>query len=599
MRVTSLNGKNLYYLFLAGAKKILENQAEINKINVFPVPDADTGTNLASTIRSIIDNVRPDPSYKITADAIAIAALDGARGNSGVIFAQFLYGLSNETSDCREVSISIFSESINHSIKYIYEAFSNPVEGTMLTVIREWAQYIDRHKERLEDFTHLLHESCEAAKKSLFETTAKLKELAKANVVDAGGKGFVLFLEGIIEYVKTGNIRQVLELKGQKELFEFQEEEIDITSLKYQYCSEALIRGEKLDKEKIRETVSSLGDSIIVAGSDTNLRLHIHTNEPAELFEILRPFGTLAFQKADDMFRQYKVAHNRKYNIALVTDSTCDMPEEVYDKYQVQQIPLNLHVGNNNYLDKLTIQPGQFYKLLDEATEHPTTSQINEKTFVNMYSHLASHYDSVISIHLSDPLSGTYRSSQRAAQKISAEMNKTVSTINSGTVSGAIGLLVMEAARMIKEGRNHWDIVKSIENLRKDTHIYVSLKTMKNLVRSGRISPLKGWLARLLNLRPVIFVNSDGKVDMLEKSFGQEGTLTKILRHIRRLIKENSSLKYFVLHVNNPEGGRKFAGRLKEIIGNDPIAILEAAPVLGLHTGPGTLAVACLSDKLN
>ena len=371
MRVTSLNGKNLYYLFLAGARKILENQAEINKINVFPVPDADTGTNLASTIRSIIDNITPHPSYKITADAIAIAALDGARGNSGVIFAQFLYGLSNETSDCREVSISSFSESINHSIRYIYEAFSNPVEGTMLTVIRDWAQYIDKHKERLEDFTHLLHESCEAARKSLFETTAKLKVLAKANVVDAGGKGFVLFLEGIIEYVKTGNIRQVLELKGQKELFEFPEEEVDPESLTYQYCSEALIKGDKLNKEKIREAVSSLGDSLIIAGSDCNLRLHIHTDEPAKLFETLRPFGTLAFQKADDMFRQYEVAHNRKYNIALVTDSTCDMPDEIYDKYQVQQIPLNLHIGENNYLDKLTIHPDQFYKILEETTCKP------------------------------------------------------------------------------------------------------------------------------------------------------------------------------------------------------------------------------------
>ena len=597
MRVTSLNGKNLYYLFLAGAKKILENQAEINKINVFPVPDADTGTNLASTVRSVIDNITPDPSYKITADAIAIAALDGARGNSGVIFAQFLYGLSNETCDCKEVSISSFSESIKRSIRYIYEAFSNPVEGTMLTVIREWAQYIDQHKERLEDFTHLLHESCEAAKKSLFETTAKLKVLAKANVVDAGGKGFVLFLEGIIEYVKTGNVRDVLKLKGQKELFEFPEEEVDITSLKYQYCSEALIRGDKLDKDKIRETVSSLGDSLIIAGSNSNLRLHIHTNEPAKLFEILRPFGTLAFQKADDMFRQYEVAHNRKYNIALVTDSACDIPAEISEKYQIHQVPLNLHVGDNNYLDKLTIHPDQFYKVLEEATEHPTTSQINEKAFVNMYSHLASHYDSIISIILSDPLSGTYRNSQSAAKKISAEMNKTISTIDSRTLSGGIGLLVMKAARMIAEGESHWNIVESIEDMKGKIRLFVSLKTMRNLVRSGRISPLKGWLARILNIKPVIFVNREGKIDMLEKSFGQEGTLTKILRHIRRLTKENVNLKYFVLHVNNPEGGRKFAGKLKEIIGNDPVAILEAAPVLGLHTGSGTLAVACLPVK--
>lgn len=597
MGIKSLNGKNLYYLFLAGASKILDNQADINKINVFPVPDADTGTNLASTIRSIVYNISPDPSYKTTADAIAIAALDGARGNSGVIFAQFLYGLSNETNNCEEMSVSDFAESIKRSIKYIYEAFSNPVEGTMLTVIREWAQYIDKHKERLVDFTHLMHESYEAAKKSLSETTEKLKELAKANVVDAGGKGFVLFLEGITEYVKTGNIRKVLELKEQKEIIEFKEEEIDIESLRYRYCTEALIRGDKMDKKEIRRAVSLMGDSLIVAGSDSYLRLHIHTNEPAKLFETLRPYGTLAYQKADDMFRQYNVAHNRKYNIALVTDSTCDMPYAIYEEYQVQQVPLNLHFGENNYLDKLTIEPDQFYTILNQSKEHPTTSQVNEKAFVNMYSHLASHYDSVISIHISDPLSGTYRNSKRAAQKVSAELNKTITAIDSGSLSGSLGLIVMETAKMIKEGYNHWDIVKSVEELKKKVQVFVSLKTMKNLVRSGRISQLKGWLARFLNVRPVITINEEGKVTMLEKSFGQKGTLNKISGHIKRLSKKYAKLNYIVLHVNNSEGSRKFTARLKKITGNDPVAILEAAPVLGLHTGPGTLGVACLPVK--
>lgn len=594
MGIKSLNGKNLYYLFLAGARKILDNQADLNKINVFPVPDADTGTNLASTIRSIVYNISPDPSYKTTADAIAIAALDGARGNSGVIFAQFLYGLSNETNNCEEMSVSDFAESIKRSIKYIYEAFSNPVEGTMLTVIREWAQYIDKHKERLVDFTHLMHESYEVAKKSLSETTEKLKELAKANVVDAGGKGFVLFLEGITEYVKTGNIRKVLELKEQKEIIEFKEEEIDIESLRYRYCTEALIRGDKMDKKEIRRAVSLMGDSLIVAGSDSYLRLHIHTNEPAKLFETLRPYGTLAYQKADDMFRQYNVAHNRKYNIALVTDSTCDMPYAIYEEYQVQQVPLNLHFGENNYLDKLTIEPDQFYTILNQSKEHPTTSQVNEKAFVNMYSHLASHYDSVISIHISDPLSGTYRNSKRAAQKVSAELNKTITAIDSGSLSGSLGLIVMETAKMIKEGYNHWDIVKSVEELKKKAQVFVSLKTMKNLVRSGRISPLKGWLARFLNVRPVITINEEGKVTMLEKSFGQKGTLNKISGHIKRLSKKYAKLNYIVLHVNNSEGSRKFTARLKKITGNDPVDILEAAPVLGLHTGPGTLGVACL-----
>ena len=132
-----LDGKNFFYMFFSGAKKILEHQQDINKINVFPVPDADTGTNLASTIRSVIDSIRPTRSYKATTDAIAEAALIGARGNSGVIFAQFLNGMNEETCDCQTIGLKEFAETLKGSVQYLYNAIADPVEGTMITVIRE------------------------------------------------------------------------------------------------------------------------------------------------------------------------------------------------------------------------------------------------------------------------------------------------------------------------------------------------------------------------------------------------------------------------------------------------------------------------------
>ena len=141
-KITVLNGNLFYQLVLSGAKKILDHQGDLNKINVFPVPDADTGTNLASTLRAVIDNAIPHNSFNTTANAIAIAALNGARGNSGVIFAQFLYGLSAESDNRVSHSIDTFAESLKKSVSYIYEAIAEPIEGTMLTVIREWAEFI-------------------------------------------------------------------------------------------------------------------------------------------------------------------------------------------------------------------------------------------------------------------------------------------------------------------------------------------------------------------------------------------------------------------------------------------------------------------------
>jgi len=244
--ITTLTGGNLYYIFLAGAHKIIEHQKELNDINVFPVPDGDTGTNLASTIRSIIEKIKPDKSYKETAESIANAALDGARGNSGVIFAQFLYGTSNETCDCYEMDIEKFAQSIKNAVDYIYEAIAEPVEGTMLTVIREWAEHIYSSKEKVQDFQELLIGSYQVAKKSLAETTNKLQILAKSKVVDAGAKGFVLFLEGILELVKTKDIRKLIISKQDTIDISF-DDSISHETLTYRYWTASVLKAEKID----------------------------------------------------------------------------------------------------------------------------------------------------------------------------------------------------------------------------------------------------------------------------------------------------------------------------------------------------------------
>ena len=206
---TAINGKLLYYAFVAGGNQILQHQVEINRINIFPVSDKDTGTNLAATIRSVVDTIKPNRSYKTTVSNIAEAALMGARGNSGVIFAQFLYGLSCETLNKPHINITEFAHSVSNAIPYIYKAISNPVEGTMLTVIRDWADFINSKKERIHDFKQVMIESLQVLDKSLAETTFKLKELGKSGFVDAGAKGFVLFIKGIVEFIQKLNIRSL------------------------------------------------------------------------------------------------------------------------------------------------------------------------------------------------------------------------------------------------------------------------------------------------------------------------------------------------------------------------------------------------------
>jgi dihydroxyacetone kinase-like predicted kinase len=151
-----------------------------------------------------VSTAQPQPNLKLTAVSLADAALNGARGNSGIIFAQFLYGFSNEIKNVETLTVSTFAESMYKAVRYAYEAIANPVEGTMISVIKDWAEYIYQLKDQIEDFLKLLLDGLAKAIESLTATTSKMAVLAKNNVVDAGAKGFVVFLEGMFSYFENG-----------------------------------------------------------------------------------------------------------------------------------------------------------------------------------------------------------------------------------------------------------------------------------------------------------------------------------------------------------------------------------------------------------
>lgn len=591
-----INGKFLYYAFLAGGRQILQNQVAINEINVFPVSDKDTGTNLASTIRSVIDNIKPHKSYKETVGNIAEAALIGARGNSGVIFAQFLYGLSRETIDKRVISLSEFADSVRNSIPYIYEAIANPIEGTMLTVIKDWSAYLDSKKTAIHDFKKVIIDSFAVLEKSLSQTTSKLKVLSKHGVVDAGAQGFVLFIKGVIEFIKTRYIRNLVVDSEESISIIHTENQID-EDITHRYCTEAILKDVQLNKTELKEFLGKNGDSIVVAGSEKTSRIHVHTDDPADLFHKLKDHGTITFQKVDDMVHQNEIITNRKWNIALVTDSTCDLPKEILEKYQINVLPLNINFDDNHYLDKVTMQPEQFYRLLESETNFPTTSQINERAFTNLYSHLASHYDAVISIHLTSKFSGTYASSVKAAERIKKEFNKPIYTIDSKNLSGALGLLVLKTAESIEAGENAENIVKSLHTWVENAKIFVSVENLKYMIKGGRVSKPKGIIASALGLNPIVSMGEDGKSLLFGNTFSQEASLNKIFKHVEKLSKEKTIWNYTVLHAHNPEGAEKTKERMQEITGKEPVSVIDISPVIGMHAGLGANAVSILYEN--
>ncbi|MCD4697149.1 MAG: DegV family EDD domain-containing protein [Bacteroidales bacterium] len=595
-----LDGRRFYYSFIAGAQKIFEHYQGLNKINVFPVADGDTGTNLASTMRSIIDTAIPTDNIKVTANALADAALVGARGNSGIIFAQFLYGFSNEIPSNKNLSVDDFAEIIKKAVKYAYEAIANPVEGTMISVMREWAEYVYAIKDKFHDFNELIVDSYSIAVQSLKDTPKKLEVLAKAHVVDAGAKGFVLFLEGMIDFFKHGELKQLAKARNVSRVKEFEEMAHDHeTEIIFRYCTEALISFDNEspnNKTILAKVIAPYGDSLVIAGSPKKLRLHIHTDEPAKLFSEIKDLGNITFKKVDDMVMQSEIVHRRKYDTALVTDSTCDLPEEIIEKYQIHVVPLTVHFEKDFYLDSLTITPDEFYELMVRSKQNPTTSQPTYKDFTNKYNYLASHYKNIIGLHISDKMSGTFSNSRKSAHAVSERQNIDITVLSSNKLTNALGLMILRAAEAIDSGKSYNEVVQSIEDWKSKTHLLVSAQTLKYMIRSGRVSSVKGFFGKLLGVQPIVIVNAEGKTELFGKPTSSKQAMKLVIEETAKLMDGKKLWGYSVSHATNPEGAAWYANEMEQITGQKPKFINPVSPVLGTHVGPGVVGLGILLD---
>ena len=350
-----------------------------------------------------------------------------------------------------------------------------------------------------------------------------------------------------------------------------------------------------MDRESLRLGLRDLGDSLIVAGNNTKSRIHIHTNFPEEVFKFLRQKGNIIQQKADDMKRQYEGSYNRKYNIALITDSIADLPNEIMDKYQINLLPLNLVLEDTSYLDKVTITPEIFYNLLDKLENYPSSAQPSPKIIEQLYQSLLQNYDEILVITVAKEQSGTNNLFNKAAEKMAKE-GKRIEVIDSKQNSGAEGLLVMKAAELIHNGTSLDEIISEIERLRDKTKILVSVNTLKYMVKSGRLGKVTGIVGKLINLKPVVSLDSSGKGKIEDKAFSLKSNTKKIIDQIKRTNKDNKITRYSIVHANDPIRAEEYRLKCVEVLGKEPEYIMNISTIVGMSAGVGSVAVAYMSE---
>jgi uncharacterized protein len=599
--IAYLDGRRLSRAVIAGAHFVGERAEPLNKINVFPVPDGDTGTNVASTLQKVAAGIArlKERHVRRMSAALADEALGGARGNSGAILAQFFSGFSEGLPDRPRITTSDFGEAVLKATDSAYSAIARPVEGTILTVIRDWARDVANRAKNIRDFAVLLPDSLKVAKRSLEDTPNQMAALRKAGVVDAGGQAFVYLLEGVVRYLTDTARRGALpELPPE----EVRAAKFDRTpeSILFRFCTEVLLEGQSIDRNALRREVALMGDSVVIAGGSARVRLHVHTNEPEKLFEMAGRYAEVAQTKVEDMHAQHesRFDKNRADRVAIVTDSTCDLPDGMLDDLHVAVVPVRVYFGSENYLDKVTLTPAEFYARFAVTDEPPKTSQPPPADFTQVYRYVAAHAAKVISIHLSKAVSGTYQAAIVGSRPIE---NTQFEHINSRNASVGLGLVVRAAAEAVAAGKPFEEVVRIARGATDRVTVYIAVPTLEHLVRGGRVPPMKGFIAKLFGLLPVLTLTKKGAAEAVARARGFEPALKKMMDLLFAAAETGNGSsaarerRFGVAHCDASELAERLAREIRERYPESDVMIVECGPALGAHGGPGAVAVAVLT----
>ncbi|SFC02098.1 hypothetical protein SAMN04488102_102222 [Alkalibacterium subtropicum] len=581
----------LYNGLINGAREVMNNRLFLNDINVFPVADGDTGSNLFSTMHSIVHHSELKGNTKTTIETIADSAIIGARGNSGLIFAQYFQGFSEGITSEEVITKENFTSAIKEGMEYAYKAVENPVEGTMLTTMTVFYEALSKEIENHEAFDKLLETASEKVESAVEHTTEQLKVLKKSSVVDSGAKGFAYFVKGFLEGIKGHLVSE-----DRMDTFETIPaiNEHDHTIGDYRYCTEALIE-QGTDPADLKALVHDIGDSIVQVKGKTKTRLHIHTNDPAEMFDRLSGHGKIIEQKVDDMVRQYDRIHHRKYQTVIVTDSIADLPEEVIDDEQVHVVNISLLVGEESYIDKLTITNEKLFELARNKKIHPKSSQPTTKTVEDAYRYLLSYYDNVVVFTVAKALSGTYNVFSKSAEQFNEDKQRII-VIDTKQNSVAEGLIVWQAVENLKADKPVEAILSEAERSIGQSKILVKINTLDNMIASGRLSVRAGGIAKKVGLKPIVSLDDEGEGEVFKIAFHPDTAKKKILKHMKKISETKGIKHYAVTYVDDRQLGEEFARELSAVLNKEPEYLTKSSGVIAVGAGAGAVAVAYITE---
>jgi hypothetical protein len=596
-RPPPIRGAALRRALIAGARRVIARRDRLNRINVFPVPDGDTGSNLAFTLGSVLTGALNRHSRGVgdLLRRVGDQAVDGARGNSGAILASFFSGLAESVGTRVALGPQAFAAAIRTGAASARQALAEPREGTILSVIQAFAEALEE-RDDVGNLRDWFRRALEQSQRALARTPEQLAVLRSAGVVDAGGQGFVDLLEGVDEFMASGRF-DAIEDEARNEVAADLEAaqahgELGESDPGHRWCTECLLLGEGLDRAGIRAGLSELGAScVVVAGSHSRLRLHAHVADPRALFALAGRFGRVEACKADDMLAQARSAANGT-RVAVITDSAADLPDALANALNIHSVPVRVSFGESDYLDRVGISTHEFYRRLREEVVLPKTSQPPAGDFRRQFEFLLSHHPALVYVGLSRAVSGTLQAGEAAAQRGHAER---IHVFDSRNAAGGQALLAVRAAELAAEGADPTRILAELERLRPLTFTFAIARNVRHAVRGGRIPAWAGHLIAGLGLTPQAKFLPDGRLRPARAHFGGQGLPARFARSVARQLPRGHRWRVIVGHCDAATDARRLADEVRRRLQPVELHLVETGPALGAHAGPGALVLSAMA----
>lgn len=375
MEYLSVDGQRFYNMVVNASNKLEEQKDFVNSLNVFPVPDGDTGTNMSMTLKNAVIEVTDIDGKSIDdiSRQLAKGALMGARGNSGVILSQIFRGISRGLQGKKQVNSSEFAIALKEGAKAAYKAVMRPTEGTILTIIRAAGDSASKSKE--EDITELLQEVYDYSKKILDKTPEMLPALRKAGVVDAGGMGLLVIFQGMLDALKEG-MEKVYLKEAEGEAIKSSAKSVESEDIKYGYCTEFFIRVKNLNITYFKEQLKTMGDSIVVVKDEDVVKVHIHSNDPGKILSLAVEFGELSKIKIDNMKEQHRSILNASDKEDVKEHNNCNEKEACNSENIKSKKYAFITVASGEGIKKIFKDLGVEYVIEGGQTMNPSTEDI-------------------------------------------------------------------------------------------------------------------------------------------------------------------------------------------------------------------------------